>query len=125
MKIHTEHVLINVPLDRAFDYIADYENIPKWSKNFIFGLEKTGDGYMAATPVGKMKFELGADKKTGVIDLLLDGRPLPTRVVPLGPATTAYFFTLILPPNLPDQEFQNGIRGLQEELLLLKDQLEK
>lgn len=125
MKIHTEHVIVNVPRDKAFAYIAGYENIPKWSKNFILKLEKTESGYTATTPVGKMKFEIAADKTTGVVDLLMDGKPLPTRVVALGPQTTLYFFTLILPPNLPEQEFQGGIKGLQEELLLLKNQLEK
>lgn len=125
MKIHTEHIVVNVPKDKAFAYIAEYENIPKWSKNFILKLEKVGDEYTATTPVGKMKFEIAADKNTGVVDLLLDGRPLPTRVVALGPQTTLYLFTLILPPDLPEQEFQGGIKGLQEELLFLKNQLEK
>ena len=125
MKIHTGHIVINVPRDKAFAYIAEYENIPKWSKNFILKLEKTGSEYTATTPVGKMKFEIVADKRNGVIDLLMDGRPLPTRVVALGPQITLYLFTLILPPNLPEQEFQGGIKGLEEELQLLKDQLEK
>lgn len=125
MKIHTEHVIVNVPSDKAFAYVAEYKNIPKWSKNFIMKLEKSGSVYTATTPVGKMKFEIAADKNTGVIDLLLDGKPLPTRVVALGPQTTLYFFTLILPPNMPEQEFQGGIKGLQEELQLLKNQLEQ
>lgn len=125
MKIHTEHIVLNVSKDTAFTYIAEYENIPKWSKNFILKLEKGGSEYTATTPVGKMKFEIVADKNTGVIDILLDGKPSPTRLVALGAEMTLYFFTLILPPTMPDAEFQGGIKGLQEELTLLKNQLEK
>ena len=125
MKIHTEHIVLNVSKDKAFAYIAEYENIPKWSKNFILKLEKIGNEYTATTPVGKMKFEIATDKSTGVIDILLDGKPSPTRVIALGAEMTLYLFTLILPPNMPDAEFQGGIKGLQEELTLLKDQLEK
>ncbi len=125
MKIHTEHVLLTVSKDTAFAYIADYENIPKWSKNFILKLEKSGSEYTATTPVGKMKFEIAADKNTGVIDILLDGKPSPTRLVELGAEITLYSFTLILPPNMPDAEFQKGINGLKEELLLLKKELEQ
>jgi hypothetical protein len=124
MKIHTESILLDIPKDKAFAYITGYDNIPKWSVNFIHKLEKSNDGYIATTPVGRMRFEIMADKDTGVIDLLLDSKPLPTRVVALGPKTL-YLFTLILPPDLPEEEFQGGIRGLQEELLLLKEQLEK
>ena len=125
MKIHTGNIVINIPRDEAFAYIAKYENIPKWSKNFILKLDRTGNEYTATTPVGKMKFEMAADEKNGVIDLLLDGKPLPTRVIALGPQTTLYLFTLILPPDLPEEEFQGGIKGLEEELQLLKEQLEK
>lgn len=125
MKIHTEHIVLNVPKDMAFAYIADYENIPKWSKNFILKLEKNGSKYTATTPVGKMKFEIVSDKNTGVIDLLLDGKPSSTRLVALGADMTLYSFTLILPPNMSEEEFRGGIKGLQEELALLKNQLEK
>ncbi len=125
MKIHTSHIVLGVAMNKAFSYIADYANIPKWSINFILKLEKVGDEYMATTPVGKMKYEIVAEKSTGVIDLVLDHKPLPTRVVSLGPDTTLYLFTLILPSEIPDQEFQRGIKGLEEELELLKEQVEK
>lgn len=125
MKIHTENIVLNVPNATAFAYIAEYENIPKWSKNFILKLEKNGSKYTALTPVGKMKFEIVSNKNTGVIDLLLDGKPSPTRLVALGADMTLYSFTLILPPNMSEEEFRGGIKGLQEELALLKNQLEK
>ena len=125
MKIQTEHIVLNVSKDTAFAYIAEYENIPKWSKNFILKLEKSGSKYTATTPIGKMKFEIATDKNTGVIDLLLDGKPSPTRLIALGAEMTLYSFTLILPPNMSEEEFQGGIKGLQEELTLLKGQLEK
>lgn len=123
MKIHTESIAINAPYDIVFDYIANYDNIPKWSIGFIKKLDKTEKGYVATTPVGKMSFVIASDRKSGVVDLVLNGKPLPTRIVSLGPETL-YLFTLILPPDIPDSEFSNGVNGLKEELSLLKQKVE-
>lgn len=123
MKVYTESVILNAPKNKVFAYLTTYENITKWSVNFIHKLEKAADGYTVITPVGKMTFEIVADENTGVVDILLDGKPLPTRVVSLGP-TTLYLFTLLAPPDMVDAEFQSGIKGLKEELALLKKQVE-
>ncbi len=78
MKIQTESIIFNASKDKAFDYIVEYKNVPKWSVNFIKKLEKTADAYIATTPFGQMRFEIVSDKDTGVIDLVLDDKSLPT-----------------------------------------------
>ncbi len=112
-------MLIRAPRDKVFDYVADYENVVKWAKNFILGLRRTSKGWIAKTPLGEQTFEIVADRSTGVVDQILNGFALPTRVIGLGPVTL-YTFTLILPPDLRDEQFKAGIQGLEEELSTLK-----
>lgn len=39
----------------------------------------------------------------------------PTRVVPLGPATSAYTFTMFKAPEMPDELFESQHRSLLRE----------
>lgn len=123
MKIHTEHVLIEVPKDQVFDYISDYENQTRWGKNFILELKKTPEGYIAKTPMGEQTFKLEGDRKTGVIHHILNGSALPSRVIGFGDRTL-FSFTLILPPELTEEQFRQGVEGLREELYILKTEIE-
>jgi hypothetical protein len=128
MRIHTESVVLTAPYEKAFQYIVTPKNLTRWSTNFILSLEEVGGGrYAVSTPHGRTTLALRHNEEVGTVDFLFGDAAtqmiVPTRLVRLGPERALYLFTLIL-PDLPDQEFSKAIRGLQEELELLRKQVE-
>jgi len=124
MNIYTESIIINSPIEKAFSYISNYENITKWSKNFIFKIEKKDKDYFVTIPTGTFEFKIIADEKTGVIDLVINNNPTPTRVIPFMNNSSIYLFTLIFPPEMPSKEIEKWLKWLREELEMLKQQIE-
>ncbi|MCH8907541.1 MAG: hypothetical protein IH840_10665 [Candidatus Heimdallarchaeota archaeon] len=122
--IHTESIIIRSSIDKAFEYLKKEENHPTWGVNFLKDYEKTNEGHFVTTPMGRVELKIKADKETGVIDIVLGERPTPTILIFFSPDETLYLFTLILPNEMPKPAIEEGIKGLKEELLILKEILE-
>ena len=79
------------------------------------------------TPAGPMVYRVEADPKRGTIDFIVDGPGgdsiLPARVVPHGQGAI-FTFTITRTPEMNDQAWEGGMRGLVEELEHLKRLLE-
>ena len=70
--------------------------------------------------LGEFFFEIRADPETGVIDMLAGPEPdqlalFPTRVVEVGPAQSAFMFTMFQWPGQDDDLFESQYASLRRE----------
>ena len=128
MQAYTGTVVINRPPADVFAFVRVPENQPRWAVNFVRSTEAIGDGrYRMQTPLGELVYRVDANADHGVVDLVFDtpagDSVLPTRVVP-HPAGSLFLFTLSRQPGMPDEAWEGGKQGLDEELAVLKGLLE-
>ena len=100
--------------------MADIENVPRWATEFARELKREPDGYRVVNGLGEFRFEIRADRDTGVIDMYAgpDADKLavfPTRAVGLPDGRTAYSFTMFQAPDMPDALFDAQHASLQRE----------
>ena len=113
-------VFINTGIGKAFDFIANPENLPKWTKAFS---EANRTGAKMTTPRGEITISLEtvASKESGSIDWYLtmpDGAvgSAFSRLTPHG-AACVYSFVL-MPPPVP-VELVEGT--LKQQMGMLKE----
>jgi hypothetical protein len=99
-----------VPRERAFSYIADIENLPRWATEFARELRVVHGKHKVVNGLGEFFFRIEADPKTGVIDMYAGATEnelalFPTRVVAIGDGATAFTFTMFQGPGMPDDLF--------------------
>jgi hypothetical protein len=120
-----ESVRINAPLAKAFEYIANVTNLPKWTNAF----KSASDGKaVMATPAGTVEASLQAQasKSEGTIDWHItfpDGSVASaySRLVPVDAAHSVYSFVLMAPPVALEQ-----LEGtLDQQAAILKEELAK
>jgi hypothetical protein len=79
------------------------------------------------TPAGPMTYRVEADPRRRTVDFIFDGAHgesiLPARVVPQGNGSI-FTFTITRTPELDDQAWEAGKRGMDEELARLRSLLE-
>lgn len=124
MQVRAASVVLPVPRDEAFAFLADLENLPRWATEFITGeFEMHDDHAVAETQFGTMTMRLRADPATGVIDHV-DQLPsgeeafFPTRVLPLpgDPDRSLFVFTAIQGPGQSEEAFERDLASLHVEL---------
>ena len=128
MKVYTSSTLIEAAPERVFEYVSVPENQPEWAVNFVRSTRPLGDGrYVMETPVGEMTYRVDADPARGTVDFVFEtpqGESVtPTRLVP-HPAGSVFTFTILRQPVMPDEAWEAGKRGLDEELDVLRQRLE-
>jgi polyketide cyclase/dehydrase/lipid transport protein len=126
-----QSIAIEAPAGRAFDYIADPRNLPRWTHAFK---EADHASALMRAPQGSVRVGLAvrANREAGTVDwemLFPDGaRGLAhSRIVPNGEARAIYTFVLKAPPVAQERiegalAEQRGI--LAGELRRLKEILE-
>ena len=127
-NVYTASALIGAEAERVFEYVRVPENQPEWATNFVRSTRGVSDGrYVMETPFGEMTYRVEADAGTGVVDFVFESphgeTVLPTRVV-RHPAGSVFAFTITRAPGASDAEWEQGKRGLDEELERLKTILE-
>ena len=125
---YTATVYIAASPAKVFEYVRVPENQPAWAVNFVRSTRPTTGGrYVMETPAGAMVYRVEADPKRGTIDFIFDGpggdSTLPARVVPHG-GGSIFTFTITRTPEMNDQAWEGGMRGIDEELEHLKRLLE-
>ena len=79
------------------------------------------------TPAGELVYRLDADAAKRVVDFVFEspagGWTLPARVIGAG-GGSVFTFTITRSPGMPDAAWEQGCRGLDEELVVLKRILE-
>jgi hypothetical protein len=120
MKSRTVTTVLNAPRSEVFAYMASIENLPEWATEFARELRRDADGYTVMNNLGEFRFEIEADAKTGVIDMLSGPSAeemaiFPTRAVSLPDGRTAYTFTMFQAPGMPDELFESQYESLRRE----------
>ena len=69
MKSVTESCVVNQSKEIVFDYLANFENMPKWSTQFVKQIRIIDGKKKAVTPLGEVFVRIDSDKKSGVIDI--------------------------------------------------------
>lgn len=121
MKSRTATVVLPVPRDVAFAYLAEIENLPRWANEFARELVVVDGKHKVRNGLGEFFFQIEADPDTGVVDMLAGPTEeelalFPTRVVPLPGGSSAFTFTMFQAPGQPDELFESQYSALVREL---------
>ena len=124
MKTHdVQSVSINVPAEKAFKFIAEPKNLPKWTNAFA---EADARKALLRTPQGSVDIKLRTNthSKAGTVDwdLIFPDGTVGTafsRVTPDGEEKCIYSFVLMAPP-VPLEALEGA---LQEQMALLAEEL--
>jgi hypothetical protein len=120
MRSQTVTTVLSASKEEVFGYLADIENLPEWATEFARELRHDDAGYTVVNNLGEFRFEIRADEKTGVIDMLAGPAAdhmavFPTRAVELSDGRTAYSFTMFQGPEMPDELFEGQYESLKRE----------
>lgn len=120
MRSATVTTVLDAPCDAVFSFLADVENLPHWATEFARELRRDGDRHIVVNGLGEFVFEVRADRRTGVIDMLAgpsedEMAVFPTRAVALPDGRTAYTFTMFQGPGMPDELFEPQHASLVRE----------
>lgn len=121
MNTSTHTVSLTASKDKAFAFLAEIENLPRWATMFCRELKRDDSGlHRIVTPNGEILFRIDADPATGVIDMY--GGPTeeqmaywPARVVERPGAGCLFIFTAFQYPGVPDEEFAAQCDGIEHE----------
>jgi hypothetical protein len=121
MRSETVTVVFDAPRERVFSYLAEIENLPDWATEFARELKRENGDYKVVNNLGEFYFDIRADERTGVIDMLAGPTKdalaiFPTRAVALPGGNTAYSFTMFQAPDMPDELFEAQHASLVREL---------
>ena len=102
--------------------MSEIENLPAWATEFARELRRDDEGYTVVNNEGEFRFEIRADERTGVIDMLAGPSTeqmavflIFLRAVELAEGLTAYSFTMFQGPDMPDELFEGQYESLQRE----------
>jgi hypothetical protein len=120
VKSRTVTTILPTTRAHVFAYLADIENLPRWATEFARELKVVDGRHKVVNGLGEFFFEIRADEKTGVIDMLAGPQEdqlalFPTRVVSLGPDTSAFTFTMFQAPGQSDELFERQYESLRRE----------
>jgi len=121
MKHHTLSIRIEQPAAALLAYLGRPETLPEWAFHYCTAVRADGDGHVAETCQGERRYQPHVDRDTGVVDLRswTDDRAvevLPMRVHAIGAGASVVTATLLMPPEVPDEQFAQLCGFLQEEL---------
>lgn len=126
-----QSIAVKVSYDKAFGYIADPRNLPKWTNAFK---QADSKGALMATPHGEIAIKLRVVSNVvyGNVDWFMtfpdgaEGRAF-SRVVSVSQNETIYSFVLLAPP-VPLEQLEGALSEqteiLSKELQHLKEILE-
>ena len=129
LEVRHLSVSIDRPPDAVYAFAARPENLPRWAA----GLGKTfrkvdGEWVAEGGPIGAVKVRFTEPNALGVLDhdvVLPSGVTVHNaiRVVPNG-AGSEVTFTLLRPPDVTDDSFEDDARAVERDLRQLKTLLE-
>ncbi len=126
--VYTASVIVQRAPRQVFAYVRVPENQPRWAVNFVRSTRPMGgERYEMETPLGRMTYHVEANEEHGTVDFVFDAPSgdtvLPTRVTP-HPLGAVYTFTITRQPGTPDEAWEKGKTGMDEELEVLRGILE-
>ena len=126
--VHTANVVIERSPAEVFAYVSRAENQPAWAVNFVRSTRPIGGGrYVMETPFGEMTYRVEANSAAGTVDFVFETTAgesvLPARAAPHRQGTL-FMFSIERQHGMPDDAWDAGKRGLDEELEALRAILE-
>lgn len=127
-RSETLSVSFQASFDKAFNFIANPENLHLWTVDFALAPSlKVGEVYKVQTPRGGLDLFVKADPESGVIDFYFGSggkyRSSPSRLL-RNEDGVVYIFTQFEPPNAPPGQFEALVGNVRKELAILKELLE-
>lgn len=125
MRSETVTAVLPASQEEVFAYLADIENLPKWATEFARELKRERGDYKVVNNLGEFYFEIRADERTGVIDMLAGPTKdqlglFPTRAMQLPGDSTPYSFTMFQGPDMPNELFESQYESLKREFENIK-----
>ena len=122
-------ISIDAPLAKVTSDLADPATHPEWAKEFFSGPAKKTESSEVLVPApmmgGVVRFKIDADIDLGLLDLFIApegadfGMPIPVRLIKNGDGVDV-LWTLTRFPGMPDLAWEQGLAGMERELLALK-----
>ena len=111
MKSVTESCVVQYPKDVVFDFLSNFENMPKWSTQFIKSIKIENGKKKAVTPLGEVYIRIDSVKKSGVIDIFAGPTenqmsPAFMRVIFFSEKSCGVTFTFFQWPDTTDQMWE-------------------
>jgi Polyketide cyclase / dehydrase and lipid transport len=125
----TKSIDLRVTPARAFDFLSDPVNWPKWAIVNMKSVKSGSDGwYETETRQGKGQLKMLSNKALGLLDHAWKDPQaswtVPARVVPNGEGCT-FLMTFFQPPVMDDKAFDAASKEVEAELTKLKEILER
>ena len=126
----TKTVNIKASTEKVWDYVNDLSKWAEWAIHNVKSVRHSDNGFwLMDGPRGTSKVKMRSDKTTGILDhdFIDSGEghwSVPCRVVS-GSLGAHFMITFTKPEQMPDDAFEMGMKLLDEELLKLKEVLEK
>src|SRR6187402_2789077 len=129
--IHPSRTLslsIEAPFQKAYDYISDAANLPKWAPGFFRSMRLVDGKWVADTTIGPVGFRFAERNPFGVLDHFVktESDPEtanPMRLVPNG-SGCELLFTLFRTEEMTEEQFQEDAETVLKDLRGLKAILE-
>lgn len=126
-----KHVSVSIhrSVNDVYQFMANPENMPLWAAGLSKSkMEKSGDQWIAESPMGKVKVRFTEKNSFGVLDhdvTLPSGEVNynPLRAVKNGDGTEV-IFTVYRLPRVSDSDYEKDIKAVQKDLEQLKKVLE-
>jgi hypothetical protein len=124
---------ISVSIDRppgdVYEFASNPENLPRWATGLAGTVKQIGDEWIAQAPMGKVRIRFSRRNDLGVMDhdvTLESGVTIhnPMRVLP-NSGGSEIVFSLFHQPGVPDAKFNDDAKRVTDDLLALKQVLER
>ncbi len=126
----TKTINIKTNPDIVWDYVNDVSKWAEWAIHNVISVKQGENGFWHMNgPRGTSKVKMQSHKVTGILDhdFIDPGEghwSVPCRVV-VGSLGSHFMITFTKPEQMPDEAFELGMKLLDEELLKLKQILER
>lgn len=125
----TKFVDMRVSVKKAFDFLNNLENWPKWAIVNMKSVKRAADGWFdTETRYGKGQLKMLSNEALGLLDHMWKDPQaswtVPARLVPNAGGST-FMMTFFQPPALDDNAFDAAGKGVEKELAKLKEILEE
>ncbi len=130
--LQTKYISVTIarPLEDVYRYISNPENLPQWAAGLSDStLEKSGEDWIANSPMGKVKVRFAKPNSYGIVDhdvTLPSGEvnTNPLRVI-ANEGGSDVVFTLFKRSGMTEEDFMRDAGMIEKDLHTLKYILEK
>jgi hypothetical protein len=129
MKSDTQSISIKAPTEDVYDFLSNPANLSEWATGFCMSIRQDNNRWLAKTPQGEIEVRYSTNSSLGIIDFHMFPAPdvegvANSRVLP-NDEGSEYIFTQFQAPDMPNDVFHGQIESLKQELVLIKQLVEK